>query len=129
MPRIKIDSGSILDPMEVDLDGRTYRAARRSPVLLERIKELQAKAGQLSEAEYTVQMLGLVFGVSPDEFREDDMEVLTAVAEQCIQHMGARKNAPAAKTETPTDPPPEGGSPDLPPSPTPSPEPSAIPNS
>lgn len=121
MPRVTIDSGSILDPLEVELDGRVYRAVSRSPVLLERVRELQASAGSLSEAEYTVRVLGLMFGVSPDEFREYDIEVLSAVSEQCVRYVGARKNPPAAEQSD--------GSLDSPPLPTCSPESSATPTS
>lgn len=116
MPKVVIESASILDPLEVELDGKTYRAARRSPVLMERIRELREQSSTLEVAEYLVRVLGLVFGVSPDEFREHDVDVLTAVSEACSDYIGRRKNAPAAKPEDPSPGPADGlpASPSLP---------------
>jgi hypothetical protein len=105
MPRYIFET-SLFDPLVIELGDKVYTSVPRSVRLIQDMEDLKKKyeAGMVSELDLMVQILGLVFGLNPDEFRTIDRSYLEAFTEKATGYIGEGKGKPANFTD-PTVPP------------------------
>ena len=88
MPRFKIET-SLFDPLVIELGDKVYTSVPRSVQLTETVKDLDAErlAKKISDNDFAVQFLGLMFDVNPQEFRVLDRAIMEAIADRALDYV------------------------------------------
>ena len=88
MPRFKIET-SLFDPLVIELGDKVYTSVPRSVQLSEAVKDLDADrlSKKISDNDFAVQFLGLMFDVNPQEFKVLDRAIMEAIAERALDYV------------------------------------------
>jgi len=99
MPRFRIEE-SLFDPLVIELGGRVFTSVPRSVQLVETVQALDGrrKAKEISDTDFMIQFLGLMFDVNPQEFKVLDKAIIEAIADRALEyvHPATSKISPAA---------------------------------
>lgn len=88
MPRFKIET-SLFDPLVIELGDKVFTSVPRSVQLVETVTALDAdrSAKKISDNDFMIQFLGLMFDVNPQEFRVLDKAIMEAIADRALAYV------------------------------------------
>jgi len=106
MPTLNVDEEKgVVEPIEVVLDGKKYAITKVTNATMRKTTELVEAFKDSDNPEHglAAQMLGLYFGVDPEEFAEVDerklMRANTFVQETITQQFEGKQNPTRAKAK------------------------------